>query len=198
MLNLNPSDTLTQEVSNHLHSIETSLRLKELNRTPGCPVAAVLSKIPGLPREVVQKLQLHAAGLVIAGGQNYTRFDYADKIAGILKGNGGNWIELIYDTRPADQIMLHQVRLYLYQAIYHHHLKTTAEPLFAFRNTLLYTDDIGVFYQQLVDASNASSPCQISVNERSLYQAVQTLVDQGEITELPYRVVKIKPRFVLS
>jgi hypothetical protein len=198
MLNLSPSDTLSREINGHLGSIETCLKLKQMNILPGCPVMTLLSALPGMPQEVIDRLRIRAVAKVIAN-HGYTKHDFANELAATLKGNGGNWIELIYDNKVVgDLIPLHHLRTNLYAAIYHHNLKTTAEPLFAFRNTLLFVDEINACVTALKDIGVQQSPCEVHTTDRAVYKAAKALVNGADTLDVEYQIKKVKPRFFVS
>jgi len=198
MLNISPSDTLAHEIHGHLDSIETCLKLKQMNILPGCPVMLLLSAIPGMPSEVIDRLRIRAVAKIIAN-HGYTKHDFAEELAVTLKGNGGNWIELISDLEVVgDLIPLHHLRTSLYAAIYHHNLKTTAEPLFAFRNTILFADEINACVTALKDIGVQQSPCEIHTTDRAVYKAAKALVYGGDTLDVEYQIKKVKPRFFVS
>ena len=197
MLNLDPSNTLAREMHHHKSNIQAGLSLVQMDRLSGCPVRAALKAYPRIHADIIQRIKLKGAAKVMAD-RGYTLDMYADELTATLKGNGGNWIELIFDTKSADKIYQHQVRVFLYQAVYHYNLKITAEPLFAFRNTVEYSEEIDNFVDTFSHVDDSHCNRLVFTTERSLCQVARELVEKGEITTSLRFIERLKPSLLLS
>lgn len=197
MLNIDPSNTLVREMHHHKSCIQAGLQLVELDRLCPCEVRSALKPYPSIHDDVIQRIRLLGLAKVLTQ-PGYTMEMYAAEISTILKGNGGNWIELIFDTKSVDKIYQHQVRLFLYQAVYHYNLKITQEPLFAFRNTVEYSEEIDSFVDSFGCVDETQCNRLVFTTETALCQVARQLVETGNIVGGLRFIEKLKPRLQLS
>ncbi|QZA70635.1 hypothetical protein AH04_160 [Erwinia phage AH04] len=197
MLNLDPSNTLVREMHHYKPCIQAGLKLVEMDQLPGCPVRAVLQAYPSMHQDIFQRIKLVGVTKVIAN-PGYTLDMYADELAATLKGNGGNWIALIFDTKSVDKVYQHQVRVFLYQAVYHYNLKITQEPLFAFRNTVEYSEEIDNFVDTFTCVDDARCNRLVFTTEYALCNVARELVETGSITSGLRFIEKLKPSLIFS
>jgi hypothetical protein len=198
MLNLDPSNTLAREMHNYKPCVNAGLRfLETIDRLTGCPIRDALKPYPSIHEDIVTLIRLKGVAKTLSN-PGYTLEDYADELTVKLKGNGGNWIELIFSEKSVDKVYSHQVRSFLYQAVYHYNLKITAEPLFAFRNTVEYSEEIDNFVDTFTHVDETHSNRMIFTTERSLCQLARQLVETGEIIGGLRFIEKHKPSLILS
>ena len=197
MLNIDPSNTLVREMHHHKSCIQAGLQLVELDRLSGCEIRAALKPYPSIHEDVIQRIRLLGMAKVLSQ-PGYTLSMYADELTAKLKGNQGNWIELIFDTKSTDKIYQHQVRLFLYQAVYHYNLKITQEPLFAFRNTVEYSEEIDGFVDNFTYVDESHCNRLVFTTERALCCVARELIETGKITSSLRFIERMKPSLMFS
>lgn len=197
MLNIDPSNTLVREMHHHKPCIQAGLSLVAMDRLSGCVVRAALQAYPSIHEDILQRIKLIGVAKVVAN-PGYTMDMYAAELTAKLKGNGGNWIDLIFDRKSVDKVYQHQVRVFLYQAVYHYNLKITQEPLFAFRNTVEYADEIDNFVDTFACVDESHYNRIVFTTERSLCQLARELVETGTITGGLRFIEKLKPSLQFS
>lgn len=193
MLNTDPSNMLAREMHQYKPCIRAGLSvLSTIDRLMDCPVKEVLDKYPEIHEDIIQRIRLIGVSKILAT-PSYHVDDYAQEIDKILKANGGNWIELIFDRKSVDKVYHHQVRIFLYQAVYHYNLKITKEPLFAFRNTIQHRSEIDRFVDSFDYVDETYCNRVVFTTERSLCQLARELVDTGMIVGSLRFIEKLKP-----